>query len=80
MTVVIRVSMRPLSASIVRARLTVVSAKSFAFVVCHVLLHPIAVASLALAYVMFASLIFALVYRHAIRTGPIARYSAESVS
>ena len=37
-------------------------------------------AGLALAYVVLACLAFAWVYRYAIRTGLIARYSAESVS
>jgi ABC-2 type transport system permease protein len=37
-------------------------------------------ASLALLYIALASWIFARVYRHAVRTGLIARYSAESVS
>jgi len=37
-------------------------------------------AGLALAYVVLACLAFARVYRYAIRTGLIARYSAESVS
>jgi ABC-2 type transport system permease protein len=36
-------------------------------------------AGLAVAYVVLACLVFARVYRHAIRTGLIARYSAESV-
>jgi ABC-2 type transport system permease protein len=35
--------------------------------------------SMAVGYVVLACLTFALVYRHAIRTGLIARYSAESV-
>ena len=35
---------------------------------------------LAVVYVLVACLTFALVYRYAIRTGLIARYSAESVS
>jgi ABC-2 type transport system permease protein len=35
---------------------------------------------LAATYVVLACLVFARVYRHAIRTGLIARYSAESVS
>ncbi|MEI9965216.1 MAG: ABC transporter permease [Caulobacteraceae bacterium] len=35
---------------------------------------------LAAAYVVLACLFFAAVYRHAIRTGLIARYSAETVS
>ena len=37
-------------------------------------------AGLAVAYVVLACLVFARVYRYAIRTGLIARYSAESVS
>jgi ABC-2 type transport system permease protein len=35
--------------------------------------------ALAVAYLVLAGLTFTLVYRHAIRTGLIARYSAESV-
>lgn len=35
---------------------------------------------LAVTYVVLACLVFARVYRYAIRTGLIARYSAESVS
>ena len=35
---------------------------------------------LSVAYVGLACLFFALVYRHAIRTGLIARYSAETVT
>jgi ABC-2 type transport system permease protein len=35
---------------------------------------------LAVVYVMFACWFFARVYRHAVRTGLIARYSAESLS
>jgi ABC-2 type transport system permease protein len=34
---------------------------------------------LAVVYLALAGLTFTLVYRHAIRTGLIARYSAESV-
>jgi ABC-2 type transport system permease protein len=37
-------------------------------------------AVLALADVVLAGLVFARVHRHAVRTGLIARYSAESVS
>jgi ABC-2 type transport system permease protein len=37
-------------------------------------------AFLALLYLLLACWIFARVYRHAVRTGLIARYSAESVS
>jgi ABC-2 type transport system permease protein len=37
-------------------------------------------AALAAVYVALAAWIFARVYRHAVRTGLIARYSAESVS
>ncbi len=36
--------------------------------------------ALAMVYVMLACWFFALMYRHAVRTGLIARYSAESVS
>lgn len=36
--------------------------------------------TLALAYIAIACLIFARVHRHAVRSGLIARYSAESVS
>ena len=36
--------------------------------------------ALAVVYVVFACLFFARVYRHAMRTGLIARYSAETVS
>ena len=35
---------------------------------------------LAVAYLIAASVFFNRVYRHAVRTGLIARYSAESVS
>ena len=35
---------------------------------------------LAVAYLALACLLFAVVYRYAIRTGLIARYSAETVS
>jgi ABC-2 type transport system permease protein len=34
---------------------------------------------LAVLYILFACRVFARVYRHAVRTGLIARYSAESV-
>jgi ABC-2 type transport system permease protein len=37
-------------------------------------------AALAVVYVVLACLIFARIYRYAIRSGLIARYSAESVS
>ena len=37
-------------------------------------------AGLAVIYVLLASLFFARIHRHAVRTGLIARYSAESVS
>ncbi len=37
-------------------------------------------AGLSVAYVMLACWFFARVYRHAVRTGLLARYSAESVS
>lgn len=37
-------------------------------------------AGLAMAYVVLACIVFAHVYRYAIRTGLVARYSAESVS
>lgn len=37
-------------------------------------------ASLALAYVVLAGFVFARVYSHAVRTGLLARYSAESLS
>jgi ABC-2 type transport system permease protein len=37
-------------------------------------------AALAIVYVLLASLWFTRVYRHAVRTGLIARYSAESLS
>jgi ABC-2 type transport system permease protein len=37
-------------------------------------------AALAVLYVLAAGWIFARVYRRAVRTGLIARYSAESVS
>jgi ABC-2 type transport system permease protein len=36
--------------------------------------------ALAIAYVLLAALGFTRVYRHAVRTGLIARYSAESLS
>ena len=36
--------------------------------------------ALAVAFVVLACLVFAAVYRYAIRTGLIARYSAESVA
>lgn len=45
--------------------------------------HPLLLASaaaLALLYVLLAYWLFAAVFRHAVRTGLIARYSAESVS
>jgi ABC-2 type transport system permease protein len=35
---------------------------------------------LTLVYIVLASWLFAAVYRYAVRTGLIARYSAESVS
>jgi ABC-2 type transport system permease protein len=35
---------------------------------------------LALGYVLLAGLFFSRIYRHAVRTGLIARYSAESIS
>jgi ABC-2 type transport system permease protein len=35
---------------------------------------------LAISYLLAASVFFTRVYRHAVRTGLIARYSAESVS
>jgi ABC-2 type transport system permease protein len=37
-------------------------------------------AALALLYIALAYLFFASVHRHAVRTGLIARYSAETVS
>lgn len=48
--------------------------------------HPVPLAAvlpgvaLAVLYVLVAHSYFALTYRHAVRTGLIARYSAESVS
>ncbi|HWR16114.1 MAG TPA: ABC transporter permease [Terriglobales bacterium] len=36
--------------------------------------------ALSLVYVLLASLLFARMYKHSVRTGLIARYSAESVS
>ena len=36
--------------------------------------------ALAIAYILLAYLLFARVFRHAVRTGLIARYSAETVS
>ena len=37
-------------------------------------------ASLAAVYILLACWFFTLMYRHAVRTGLIARYSAETVS
>jgi ABC-2 type transport system permease protein len=37
-------------------------------------------AGLSIAYVLAASWLFRRVYRHAVRSGLIARYSAETVS
>jgi ABC-2 type transport system permease protein len=36
--------------------------------------------ALAIAYILLAYWIFARVFRHAVQTGLIARYSAETVS
>ena len=40
----------------------------------------VTVGGLAIAYLVLACLFFASIYRYAIRTGLIARYSAETVS
>jgi ABC-2 type transport system permease protein len=42
--------------------------------------HLVLGAGLAVAYLVLACAVFASVYRDAIRTGLIARYSAENVS
>jgi ABC-2 type transport system permease protein len=41
--------------------------------------HLIAGAALALVYLLLMARAFTAVYRHAVRTGLIARYSAETV-
>jgi ABC-2 type transport system permease protein len=42
--------------------------------------HLLWSAALAALYVLLAAAYFVRVYRHAVRTGLLARYSAESVS